>query len=249
MKRGTRFSNTRVTRATTACGTCCQAPASRRGRCPSADIALAAGRPRRASREADAPAVAEGASSPGLGADSNDTVRARGPSPDVGLGELFGPRVGVDPVWILSGDPKTSVHLDKCSGIQCFSGGAEGQNRTADTMIFSHVLYRLSYLGTSKTGRGTLRFPGSNVAERAASVATTLPTYPTARLRCNRLAPRGSPPRPVGPVVNWGSRLVTVVRHGLPGRPFVGADAFKDPALPAGRPTPPRRRRTYRRAP
>ena len=25
--------------------------------------------------------------------------------------------------------------------------GAEGQNRTADTMIFSHVLYRLSYLG------------------------------------------------------------------------------------------------------
>ena len=27
--------------------------------------------------------------------------------------------------------------------------GAEGQNRTADTMIFSHVLYRLSYLGTS----------------------------------------------------------------------------------------------------
>ena len=25
--------------------------------------------------------------------------------------------------------------------------GAEGQNRTADTMIFSHVLYQLSYLG------------------------------------------------------------------------------------------------------
>ena len=29
--------------------------------------------------------------------------------------------------------------------------GAEGQNRTADTMIFSHVLYRLSYLGTQET--------------------------------------------------------------------------------------------------
>src|SRR5207302_1533005 len=28
--------------------------------------------------------------------------------------------------------------------------GAEGQNRTGDTMIFSHVLYRLSYLGTSR---------------------------------------------------------------------------------------------------
>ena len=28
------------------------------------------------------------------------------------------------------------------------NGGAEGQNRTADTVIFSHVLYQLSYLGT-----------------------------------------------------------------------------------------------------
>jgi hypothetical protein len=27
--------------------------------------------------------------------------------------------------------------------------GAEGQNRTADTAVFSRVLYRLSYLGTS----------------------------------------------------------------------------------------------------
>ncbi len=26
-------------------------------------------------------------------------------------------------------------------------GGAEGQNRTADTAIFSRMLYRLSYLG------------------------------------------------------------------------------------------------------
>jgi hypothetical protein len=28
-----------------------------------------------------------------------------------------------------------------------YSLGAEGRNRTGDTMIFSHVLYRLSYLG------------------------------------------------------------------------------------------------------
>jgi hypothetical protein len=28
--------------------------------------------------------------------------------------------------------------------------GAEGQNRTADTVIFSHVLYQLSYLGTRR---------------------------------------------------------------------------------------------------
>ena len=31
--------------------------------------------------------------------------------------------------------------------------GAEGRNRTADTMIFSHVLYRLSYLGTGNASR------------------------------------------------------------------------------------------------
>ena len=29
-------------------------------------------------------------------------------------------------------------------------GGAEERNRTADTLIFSQVLYRLSYLGTSE---------------------------------------------------------------------------------------------------
>jgi hypothetical protein len=28
--------------------------------------------------------------------------------------------------------------------------GAEGRNRTADTVIFSHVLYQLSYLGTGR---------------------------------------------------------------------------------------------------
>ena len=33
--------------------------------------------------------------------------------------------------------------------------GAEGQNRTADTTIFSRVLYRLSYLGTPGTTDGT----------------------------------------------------------------------------------------------
>ena len=29
------------------------------------------------------------------------------------------------------------------------SSGAQGRNRTTDTVIFSHVLYQLSYLGTS----------------------------------------------------------------------------------------------------
>ncbi len=34
-------------------------------------------------------------------------------------------------------------------------GGAQGRDRTADTVIFSHVLYQLSYLGarTARTGR------------------------------------------------------------------------------------------------
>ena len=31
--------------------------------------------------------------------------------------------------------------------------GAQGRNRTADTVIFSHVLYQLSYLG-SRDGAG-----------------------------------------------------------------------------------------------
>ena len=30
--------------------------------------------------------------------------------------------------------------------------GAQGRNRTTDTMIFSHVLYQLSYLGTGERG-------------------------------------------------------------------------------------------------
>lgn len=32
---------------------------------------------------------------------------------------------------------------------RAFVPGAEGQSRTADTVIFSHVLYQLSYLGLS----------------------------------------------------------------------------------------------------
>jgi hypothetical protein len=32
--------------------------------------------------------------------------------------------------------------------------GAQGRNRTTDTVIFSHVLYQLSYLGATSSGRG-----------------------------------------------------------------------------------------------
>ena len=31
--------------------------------------------------------------------------------------------------------------------------GAQGRDRTTDTVIFSHVLYQLSYLGISQCGR------------------------------------------------------------------------------------------------
>ncbi len=31
--------------------------------------------------------------------------------------------------------------------------GAQGRNRTTDTVIFSHVLYQLSYLGAAPDGR------------------------------------------------------------------------------------------------
>jgi hypothetical protein len=32
--------------------------------------------------------------------------------------------------------------------------GAQGRNRTTDTVIFSHVLYQLSYLGAGRARRG-----------------------------------------------------------------------------------------------
>ena len=40
-----------------------------------------------------------------------------------------------------------SRHASKLLNVKILSG-AEGQNRTGDTVIFSHVLYQLSYLGT-----------------------------------------------------------------------------------------------------
>ena len=44
--------------------------------------------------------------------------------------------------------------------------GAQGRNRTTDTVIFSHVLYQLSYLGagSARMGRSARRgrYKGSN---------------------------------------------------------------------------------------
>jgi hypothetical protein len=37
-----------------------------------------------------------------------------------------------------------------------FRNGAQGRNRTTDTVIFSHVLYQLSYLGAGSAQPGPI---------------------------------------------------------------------------------------------
>ena len=46
--------------------------------------------------------------------------------------------------------------------------GAQGRDRTTDTVIFSHVLYQLSYLGISQCGRD-----GRLERERALTLAVS----------------------------------------------------------------------------
>ena len=57
--------------------------------------------------------------------------------------------------------------------------GAEGRNRTGDTMIFSHVLYQLSYLGTrTYSSRASAPGPASAAAaEYSWGLATPPPGY------------------------------------------------------------------------
>ena len=57
----------------------------------------------------------------------------------------------------------------------------QGQNRTADTMIFSHVLYQLSYLAQTKK-------PPEPIAVRAGTFGVT--GLPALRSRPNSRAPR-----------------------------------------------------------
>jgi hypothetical protein len=56
--------------------------------------------------------------------------------------------------------------------------GAQGRNRTTDTVIFSHVLYQLSYLGAVRLG-GRTRSAG----------------YKCSVGRCPERAPRSPAPR------------------------------------------------------
>jgi hypothetical protein len=54
-------------------------------------------------------------------------------------------------------------------------GGAQGRNRTTDTVIFSHVLYQLSYLGAGpaqkdrSARRGRYKGPNPHCPERPGS--------------------------------------------------------------------------------
>ena len=45
-------------------------------------------------------------------------------------------------------------------GMSVFDDGAQGRNRTTDTVIFSHVLYQLSYLGDRREPRRAPREAG-----------------------------------------------------------------------------------------
>jgi hypothetical protein len=48
--------------------------------------------------------------------------------------------------------------------------GAQGRNRTTDTVIFSHVLYQLSYLGAVPDGRGLIAKKHDPVQRRSRSL-------------------------------------------------------------------------------
>ena len=52
------------------------------------------------------------------------------------------------------------------------SVGAQGRNRTTDTMIFSHVLYQLSYLGAEPWRRAAGPNGGAVIESRAGPVQT-----------------------------------------------------------------------------
>ena len=68
--------------------------------------------------------------------------------------------------------------------------GAQGRNRTADTVIFSHVLYQLSYLGTEALGGAPIEAASTNCPARC---------DPNLPHRC-QLGGRGcdSPPKATG---------------------------------------------------
>ena len=51
--------------------------------------------------------------------------------------------------------------------------GAQGRDRTADTVIFSHVLYQLSYLGMVSFWRRAYRGGGARLSSPGASLSAS----------------------------------------------------------------------------
>ena len=88
-------------------------------------------------------------------------------------------------------------------------GGAEGQDRTGDTAIFSRVLYRLSYLGPMVAPAGaavgaaqdTTRFPPAAIAPAGrAGPPSLVQAHQGSRLGGVQRRLPGELPQPVDPV-------------------------------------------------
>ena len=100
----------------------------------------------------------------------------------------------------------------------CSSGnGAEGQNRTADTTIFSRVLYRLSYLGTS----------GAGCCELASGTTYRNGLRPVVSIKIPHTAMDAQPARAMAPSRGTGPALLRPLRDG------------RAPEVHAGWPRPP----------
>src|ERR1051325_2809385 len=61
--------------------------------------------------------------------------------------------------------------------------GAQGRDRTTDTVIFSHVLYQLSYLGFLRPGRGLGRGRAGFIEARFRAVQNAEKTADSGRRR------------------------------------------------------------------
>jgi hypothetical protein len=83
------------------------------------------------------------------------SVRTAGPREHHGVGAVFiaeDAGLGADlMVWILLGGEWDLFGKNEAISISYKPDGAQGRNRTTDTVIFSHMLYQLSYLGLLPT--------------------------------------------------------------------------------------------------
>src|SRR5436309_15725227 len=97
-------------------------------------------------------------------------------------------------------EPATLSLARRCSTTEPLPPGAERQNRTADTAIFSRVLYQLSYLGPPRGPcPGLARFAHSTRSILCAFWACQAPlTPPVGLMREGGGGKRGSPCERIG---------------------------------------------------